>query len=278
VNAPGSPTRFSGRSAIVTGAASGIGLATAQRLADEGARVLLSDIDEAGLQAAVNSIRAAGGICELFTADVGEEDQIAAMVATCIDNYGGVDVLVNNAAAVGPDTLGLDRDVRTMTVELWDRTMRVDLRSQLLGCRFVLPHMLQAGAGSIVNLSSVAGLSGDFVRAAYSAAKAGTVALTNYVATMYGKQGIRCNAVAPGLVLGPSARRGLSAQTIDRLLDNHLTPRLGVPDDIAGLIAFLASDEAAFITGQVIRADGGALSHLPTFSQQLQAARQKTDR
>jgi NAD(P)-dependent dehydrogenase (short-subunit alcohol dehydrogenase family) len=143
----------------------------------------------------------------------------------------------------------------------------------MLGCRYVVPHMLRTGRGSIINVSSVAGLAGDLVRAAYSSAKAGSIALSQYVATMYGKAGIRCNAVAPGLVLTPAAERGLPRDTIERLLDNHLTPRLGQPTDIAALIAFLASDDAAFITGQAIRADGGALSHLPTFGQQIAARR-----
>jgi NAD(P)-dependent dehydrogenase (short-subunit alcohol dehydrogenase family) len=266
-------TRLAGRSAIVTGAASGIGRASAARLAADGARVVLADIDEDRVQEAADSIRSAGGECLSVRANVGEEDQIAAMVAACAQAYGGVDILVNNAAAVSGEHLARDRDVLTMTVDTWDLTMRVDLRSQMLGCRYAVPHMLRAGRGSIINVASVAGMAGDFVRVAYSAAKAGSVALTQYVATMYGKDGIRCNAVAPGLVLSPATEANLPAATIQRLLDNHLTPRLGQPDDIAALIAFLASDDAAFITGQAIRADGGALSHLPTFSQQIAARR-----
>lgn len=265
--------RLEQRSAIVTGAAAGIGRATAHRLAAEGARLLLADIDEVGLHAATEEIVAAGGTAKGMRTDVGEEAELAAAVTACVDTYGGVDILINNAAAVGSDVLGRDRDVLTMTVELWDRTLEVDLRSQMLACRFVVPHMLAAGRGAIVNVSSVAGMSGDFVRVAYSAAKAGTIALTQYVATMYGKQGIRCNAIAPGLVLSEAAERALPGETIDRLTDNHLTPRIGVPDDIAAVIAFLASDDAAFVTGEVLRADGGALSHLPTFAQDLRAKR-----
>jgi NAD(P)-dependent dehydrogenase (short-subunit alcohol dehydrogenase family) len=196
------------------------------------------------------------------------------MVAACVAAYGAVDVLVNNAADVSPEVLGRDRGLAQMSVELWDRTLRVDLRSQMLACREAVPHMLAAGRGSIINVASVAGMAGDVVRPAYSAAKAGTIAMTRYLATMYGKQGIRCNAVAPGLVLGPSAERGLGPGTVDRLLDNHLTPRLGLPDDIAAAVAFLASDDAGFITGEVLTADGGALSHLPTFAQHLRAGRQ----
>lgn len=265
--------RLVGRSAIVTGAASGIGRATAERLSAEGARLLLADIDADRLEAATHEIRAAGGAAACIVADVGDETQVEAAIAACVRAYDGVDILVNNAAAVGPDILGRDRDVLTMPVELWDRTLEIDLRSQMLACRFAVPHMLDAGRGAIVNVSSVAGMSGDFVRVAYSAAKAGTIAMTEYVATMYGKQGIRCNAVAPGLVLSEAAERGLPPTTIQRLADNHLTPRVGVPQDIAAVIAFLVSDDAAFVTGQVVRADGGALSHLPTFAQDLRARR-----
>lgn len=262
--------RLAGRSAIVTGAAAGIGRATAQRLAAEGARVLLADIDADGLADAVDAI---GGHVAALVTDVAEEAQLEAMVATCAERFGSVDILVNNAAAVGRDVLGLDRDVLSMTVELWDRTIQVNLRSQMLACRFAVPHMLAAGRGAIVNIASVAGMSGDFVRVAYSAAKAGTIAMTKYIATMYGKEGVRCNAVAPGLVLSPAAERGLAPETIARLTDAHLTPRVGTPEDIAAVVAFLASDDAAFVTGEVLRADGGALSHLPTFAQDVRRRR-----
>jgi NAD(P)-dependent dehydrogenase (short-subunit alcohol dehydrogenase family) len=268
------PGRLAGRAALVTGAAGGIGFATARRLADEGAAVLLADIDGARLEEAGARLRAGGAECSVVVADVGEEEQVVAMVAACVAAYGAVDVLVNNAADVSPEVLGRDRGLAQMSVELWDRTLRVDLRSQMLACREAVPHMLAAGRGSIINVASVAGMAGDVVRPAYSAAKAGTIAMTRYLATMYGKQGIRCNAVAPGLVLGPSAERGLGPGTVDRLLDNHLTPRLGLPDDIAAAVAFLASDDAGFITGEVLTADGGALSHLPTFAQHLRAGRQ----
>ncbi len=265
--------RLADRSALITGGASGIGRATALRLAAEGACVVVADIDPAGLTAVLAELKAAGVQATSALADVGDEAAIENMVDVCVATFGGIDVLVNNAAAVGPDVLGRDRDVVNMPVELWDLTLRVDLRSQMLACRSAVPHMLRAGRGSIINVASVAGIAGDVVRAAYSAAKAGTIAMSEYIATMYGKDGIRCNAIAPGLVLSPAAEAGLPEATRSRLLDNHLTPRLGMPEDIAALIAFLACDDAAFVTGQVIRADGGALSHLPTYAQDLARTR-----
>jgi NAD(P)-dependent dehydrogenase (short-subunit alcohol dehydrogenase family) len=260
---------LSGRVAVITGAASGIGRATARLFAARGATVVVADIVGEKAEATVDLIRQGGGTAMAVTVDVSDEEQVAAMVDHTVTQFGSVDILHNNAAALDPGVLGQDRDVITMTVDLWDRTMAVTLRGAMLGCKYVLPHMLERGAGVILNTTSTAGLTGDLSRPAYGSAKAGVVSFTRYVATLYGRQGIRCNAIAPGLILSPPALAALSPEQLDTARHNRLVQRNGTPEDVAALAAFLASDEAGFITGQVITVDGGALAHSPGYSDHL---------
>jgi NAD(P)-dependent dehydrogenase (short-subunit alcohol dehydrogenase family) len=260
---------LSGRVAVITGAASGIGRATAQLFAERGALVVVADIVEKQAEATVDLIRRGGGTAAPFTVDVSDEEEVAAMVGHTVTLFGSIDILHNNAAALDPGTLGQDRDVVTMAVDLWDRTMAVTLRGAMLGCKYALPHMLERGAGVILNTTSTAGLTGDLSRPAYGSAKAGVVSFTRYVATLYGRRGIRCNAIAPGLILSPPALAALTPEQLDTARHNRLVPRHGRPEDVAALAAFLASDEAGFITGQVINVDGGALAHSPGYSDQL---------
>jgi NAD(P)-dependent dehydrogenase (short-subunit alcohol dehydrogenase family) len=255
-----------GRTAIVTGAGSGIGRATALRMATEGARVVLADINDAGLAEVAAAIEAAGGTSTSCRTDVSDDDQVQALVAHTVETFGAVDVLHNNAAALGPEMLGRDGNLETTSLPTWDFTFAVTLRGQFLCARHVVPHMIAAGRGSIVNMSSSTSLGGDVVRIAYSAAKAGVNSLTRSIATMYGKQGVRCNAVSPGFVLTPPARLQVPPQDLEIYEANCLTPELGAPEDIAALVVFLASDEARYITGQVISADGGSYSHLGTLA------------
>jgi NAD(P)-dependent dehydrogenase (short-subunit alcohol dehydrogenase family) len=256
-----------GKVAIVTGGASGVGEATCHLLAELGAAVTVADVNAAGAERVATEVTAAGGRAIAVTVDVREEDQVEAMVRDTVRAHGGLDILHNNAAALGPDVLGRDDDVLTMTVELWDTTMAITSRGMMLGCKHALPHMLAAGSGAIVNTTSVAGQVGDCARVAYGAAKAGVISLTQYVATMYGKWGIRCNAIAPGLILSPPALREMSQEMLDVSMGHRLLDRNGAPLDIAHAVAFLASDAAAFITGQVLNVDGGVLAHHPTYFQ-----------
>jgi NAD(P)-dependent dehydrogenase (short-subunit alcohol dehydrogenase family) len=141
--------------------------------------------------------------------------------------------------------------------------MRINLRGTMLACRAAIPRMRARGGGSIINMSSGSGLTGALAPTAYGVSKAGIITLTQYVATQHGKEGIRCNAIAPGLIVTEAASSYASGPFGEMMLRHHLTPRLGTPGDIAAAVAFLASDEAAFITGQLISVDGGLLAHAP---------------
>jgi NAD(P)-dependent dehydrogenase (short-subunit alcohol dehydrogenase family) len=259
--------RFTDKIAIVTGAGSGIGRATAVLLAAEGAAVTVADIAVAPANEVVAEITAAGGVARAQEVDVADEGAIAAMVADTVKAFGGLDVLHNNAAAL--DQNRFDQDVVTMDLATWDRVLAVNLTGPMLGCRFAIPAMLERGGGSIVNTASAAAFYGSHSLAAYGTSKAGVVALTRYVATAYGEQGIRCNAVAPGVVVARAAQEALGGPMGDRLRrysTSHLTGRLGYPEEIASAVAYLASDDAAFVTGEILRVDGGFTAHTPTYA------------
>ena len=257
-------TPLKGRVGIVTGGASGIGRATALALAEAGAAVLVADLNREGAGEVVEAIRSADGEAAGHLVDVGEEDSIVEMVAAAVRRFGGLDILHNNAAASGADLLGRDLDIVDLEVEVWDRTLQVNLRGPMLGCKHAIPRMLERGGGSIIQTSSASGLRGDLVRAAYGASKAGLDSLTRYVATQYGKQQIRCNAIAPGPISTPAVEVNVPAEQLGAYLNSTSTPRLGRPEDIAAAVVFLASDEAAMITGQIISVDGGMLAQFPT--------------
>lgn len=258
---------LAGRVAIVTGGASGIGLATVRRLAEEGMAVVVSDIDRTGAEHAAEELRGAGRTAIAVAADVSDESQVAALIAATVEEYGQIDVLHNNAGAVELDTIGRDGDIRRLDVDVWERTMAVNLRGVMLCTKHVAPTMVEAHRGSIINTSSGSGLTGHSTRSAYGASKAGVNMFTQYTATAFGRDGIRCNAIAPGLIMTPAAERNLTESDVDMFSRHALTRRLGTPEDIAAMVAFLASDEAGFITGQVISVDGGALAHSPTYAE-----------
>jgi NAD(P)-dependent dehydrogenase (short-subunit alcohol dehydrogenase family) len=253
-----------GRVAIVTGAASGIGRASAQTLAAAGASVAVADINLAGAEETVALIEAAGGTAFPVEADIASEASIASMVAATVERFGGLHLLHNNAADVM--IIQRDSDVVSMDVDVWDRTMAVNLRGPMLGCKHAIPHMIQAGGGAIVTTSSTSGQFGDLSRSAYGVSKAGIDSLTRYVATLYGKQGVRANAVAPGVVKTPALTANVAPDELALFERNHVTPGMGEPHHIAQVVAFLLSDAAAYITGQVVNVDGGLTMHTPLYA------------
>ena len=256
---------IAGKVAIVTGSASGIGRASARKLAREGAAVVVADINVDGAEETVELIEKEGGQAVAQRADVSDEASVAAMVEAAVGHFGSLQLLHNNAADVVIIQRGSRRDqhgCRGVGPHAGGQPAR-----PMLGCKYALPHMIAAGGGAIVTTSSAAGHMGDLSRVAYGVSKAGIDSLVRYVATLYGKQGIRCNAVAPGVVKTPALAANVPAQEMALYERNHVTPGMGEPDDIAGVVAFLLSDAAAFITGQVVNVDGGLTMHTPLFAE-----------
>lgn len=244
--------RLTGKSTIVTGAAGGIGLATAQRFAAEGSKVLLADRQEAALARAREQILAAqpDAQVEIFVVDVVDSAGVAAMVAAVLARFGRVDCLVNNA--------GITRDARLvkMTDEQFDQVIDVNLKGVYRCAQAVADPMIKQGSGVILNASSVVGLYGNFGQTNYAATKAGVIGFTRTWARELGPKGIRVNAVCPGFIRTPILE-SMPAAVIEKMVEKVPLGRLGKPEEIAAVYAFLASDDAAYLNGSVIEVSGG---------------------
>ena len=252
---------------IVTGGAGGIGAATARALAKEGASVVVVDIDGARAELVAEAITVSNGTAFSVRADLSDEAEAVAAIKAAVARCGRLDVLHNNAAMTESDFLSRDTQVTDLSFEVWDRTMAVNLRSQMLMCKHAIPEMVRAGGGSIINMSSGASLKGDRTRTAYGVSKAGVNTLTMYVATSHGKEGVRANTVVPGLIITDAVRAHLSDHMLEGLGRATLTPYVGDPVDVANLVVFLASDESRYITGQMIGIDGGMSAHVGSMGQ-----------
>jgi NAD(P)-dependent dehydrogenase (short-subunit alcohol dehydrogenase family) len=252
-----------GKVAVVTGGASGIGAAACRRFVAEGVRVAIGDLDFARAAALADEL---GADALPVRFDAGDVASVEALVQSAVARFGRLDFLYNNAALTSPDVIRQDTNPVDIDLAIWDRTMQVNARGYLAGCKYAIPHLLAAGGGSIVMTASGSGLLGDLANIAYGASKAAIMSLSRSVATIYGKQGIRCNVINPGLILTEGGTKHLDPKVIDVLARNTLAPRLGQPEDIGALAVYLCSDDGAFITGQAISVDGGLLSHMPYYS------------
>ncbi len=261
--------QLDGKVALVTGAASGIGEATARAMAAAGAKVAVGGLHLDKAQEVADSITAAGGTAMAVAFDTSAEDQVAAGVARVVEALGGIDILHNNAAITSVDFMMRDGMVHQLDVELWDQTMAVNVRGYMLCAKYAIPQMLKRGGGVIINTSSGAGMQGEVVRPAYGTSKAAVIGFTRAVATEYGKMGIRCNTVMPGLTMTKTVAVNMPAPMLEMMKRHTLLPELARPEDVANTVVFLASDLAAAITGALIPVDGGFGSHGPSFADEV---------
>jgi NAD(P)-dependent dehydrogenase (short-subunit alcohol dehydrogenase family) len=242
---------------VVCGGANGIGAASAKRLAEEGARVLIGDIDLAAATATAQRITATGGAAAAAWFDLADEESVRALFAHAVAEFDGIDGVFNVGADLSEATIGRDADLLEFDPAVWRRTFEVNLLGYAHTCRAALPLLLSQGGGVIVNTSSNAAFAGEATRPAYAASKAGVNALTRHIASRWGKHGIRCNAVSPGLVLSETAMGTMSDEFKAAVLKMTRSPRLGIPSDLASAVAFLLSDDSAWVNGQVWTVDGG---------------------
>jgi NAD(P)-dependent dehydrogenase (short-subunit alcohol dehydrogenase family) len=244
-----------GRVAIVTGAAEGIGFAIAQRLARAGARTAIADIDPDAAARAVAALAGEGARAFAVQVDVADEASVATMVATVRRELGPVEILVNNAGITGGSV-----EVQDLDVAAWDRTFAVNARGVFLCCRAVLPDMLQAGRGRIVNVASIAGKEGNPRLSAYSASKAAVIGFTKSLAKEVAQKGIIVNAISPA-VIQTRILEQVSQETIDYMVSRIPMGRTGRPEEVAALVHWLAGDECSFTTGQCIDISGGRATY-----------------
>lgn len=257
--------RLAGKVAIVTGGGGGIGSAVARRIVSEGGKVAVADVFEDSAKAAADPL---GDAALAVQFDAADPASIEGMVQATVDHFGGLDILHNNAAMTDPAKHPLDTTPVDIPIAIWDEIIDINLRGYLLGCKYAIPHMIARGGGSIINTASNSGVAGDLARVAYGASKGGIITLSKYVATQYGKQNIRCNSVSPGVVL--TAALEATVPGLKEVIQRHiLTPEFGTPDDIAALVAFLASEESRYITGENISISGGGLAHQPHYADLL---------
>ena len=245
--------RLAGKRAVITGASNGIGRATALLFATEGARVVINDIAAGRLAELKREIEQAGGVAHQVVGDVSSDADARAMIDACVDEFGGIDILVANAGIIP------ELDLLTATAEDFDHVMAIDGRGMFLTCKFAAEAMLKAGGGAIVCLSSISGEAGQKGQAVYGPAKFVASGITKHLAVELASRGVRVNAVAPGTIATEAVKK-LSDAYISGVKAMHPIGRLGQPEEVARAILFLASDDASFVTGAILPVDGGYLA------------------
>lgn len=259
------PGVLDGKVALITGSGRGQGLAAGQLFASEGARVVINDLDEASVQAAVEQISAAGGEAAGAVGDVSRAEDVQSMLRTAVDRFGGLDVLYNNAgigySATQRMGVGMD-DVVSTTEDDWRRVIDINLGGVFLCCKYGIPLLVERGGGSVINTASIAALRGSRNAHAYAASKGGIVSLTQALAVTYGRQGVRANAIAPGIIDTEMIHDYMLSSDDSVTAIGRRTPlgRIGSADDVAQVALFLASDAGRFVTGQTVAVDGGFAS------------------
>jgi NAD(P)-dependent dehydrogenase (short-subunit alcohol dehydrogenase family) len=258
-----------GQVALITGAGSGIGAASARTLAAHGAAVAVTDIDAESAERVAAEIRDAGGVASSSRLDVVDEQAWRAVVDEVSRTLGPITVLHGNAAPTGASVMSRDLDVVAAEVEIWDLMASIVLRANMLGCKHIVPGMARAGGGSIILTTSIKGRAGSGLRAAYSTMKGGLEQFVRVVATEYGPFGIRCNGIAPGIIATPGLKQSVSDEWAQELLAAQLIGRFGTAEDIAAAALFLASGASSFMTGQTLVVDGGMTAFVPVLAPAL---------
>ncbi|ALR22524.1 SDR family NAD(P)-dependent oxidoreductase [Sphingobium baderi] len=255
--------RLQGKTAVITGAGSGIGRATALLFAKQGAAVVIADLNGEAAKAVAKEIVEAGGRSLALTIDVGEEEQLGDMIQRTVDEYGTIDILFNNAVNTAAGKRKPDVSFLQFDKETFHDVVNVNVLGGVLATRFALPHMLKQGRGSILFTSSTSSLAGDVSQFSYGASKAMVNWYVQTIATCFGADGIRCNAIIPGVIETPAMKAWANGPMHDAFMKLQNGPRLGLPEDIAAMALFLASDEAAYCNGALYKVDGGITAQLP---------------
>jgi NAD(P)-dependent dehydrogenase (short-subunit alcohol dehydrogenase family) len=247
--------RFENKVVAIAGGAGGIGSGVSLRLAAEGAAVMVGDINFEDASRVAAEIQARGGRATPFMLNIGDEASVIEFIETCVRLYGGLDGF--HANALDASRREDDDDLITMDLATYDQMMGVNARGYVLCTRYAVPQLLKRGGGAMLYTSSGAAYAGDGTRPVYAMSKSAVHALSRYVASRWGKQGVRSNVIAPGLIVHAGVRAVLDEAALEKTLAGVKTPRLGEPEDIAAMAALLLSDDGAFVTGQVISVDGG---------------------
>lgn len=244
--------RLKDKTAIITGGGNGIGRAASLRFAEEGAKIMIADIDEKNSAETVEMIREKGGKAEFFWTDVTVPEDVEQLIQHTVSSFGKLDILLNNAGIAHEES-----KIPNIEVDTWNKVIDVCLNGVYLGMKYAIPAMLENGGGSIINTASVAGVKGQKLLSAYSAAKSGVISITQTTALEYGKYGIRVNAIAPSIIDTSMALGWKNSHKWPILSTHNALRRIGQPEEVANVQLFLASDESSFITGATILVDGG---------------------